>query len=77
MISNFIRLTNFPFDFKENKNFVKDMVNVAAGIVWQTALAAGPIYLVVKDFVGLGLAVMCIVVGTIILKKNWYNKLED
>ena len=64
-------------DFKENKNFVKDMVNVAAGIVWQTALVAGPIYLVVKDFVGLGLAVMCIVVGTIILKKNWYNKLED
>ena len=64
-------------DFKENKNFVKDMVNVTAGIVWQTALVAGPIYLVVKDFVGLGLAVMCIVVGTIILKKNWYNKLED
>ena len=64
-------------DFKENKNFVKDMVNVAAGIVWQTALVAGPIYLVVKDFVGLGLAIMCIVVGTIILKKNWYNKLED
>ena len=53
------------------------MVNVAAGIVWQTALVAGPIYLVVKDFVGLGLAIMCIVVGTIILKKNWYNKLED
>lgn len=64
-------------DFKENKNFVKDMVNVAAGIVWQTALVAAPIYLVVKDFSGLGLALMCIVVGSIILKRNWYNKLED
>lgn len=63
-------------DFQKNKAFGRDMTNVAVGIVWQTALVAAPIYLVVKQFNYLAIALMIVGVGTIILKKNWYDKLE-
>lgn len=64
-------------DFKKNTAFGRDMVNVAVGIVWQTALVAAPIYLVLKQFNALAIALMLVGVGTVILKKNWYNKLEN
>ena len=63
--------------FKKNTAFGRDMVNVATGIVWQTALVAAPIYLVVKQFNSFAIALMIVGVGTVILKKNWYDKLED
>jgi hypothetical protein len=52
------------------------MFNVAVGIIWQTALVAAPIYLVVKRFNGLAVALMIVGVSSFILKKNWYDKLE-
>lgn len=64
-------------DFKKNAAFGRDMVNVATGIIWQTALVAAPIYLVVKQYSSLAIALMIVGVGTVILKKNWYDKLED
>jgi len=63
-------------DFQQNKSFGRDMINVATGIIWQTALVAAPIYLVVKQFNSLAIALMIVGAGTIILKKNWYDKLE-
>ena len=64
-------------EFKQNTAFGRDMLNVAVGIVWQTALVAAPIYLVVKQFWGLAVAAIIVGIGTVILKKNWYDKLED
>ena len=64
-------------EFKQNTAFGRDMLNVAVGIVWQTALVAAPIYLVVKQFWGLAIAAIIVGIGTVILKKNWYDKLED
>lgn len=64
-------------EFRNEKTFGKDMVNVVTGIVWQTALVAAPIYLVLKQFTSMGIALGLIVVGSVILKTNWYNKLED
>lgn len=64
-------------DFKKNTGFGRDMLNVAVGIVWQTALVAAPIYMVVKQFWTMGIALMLVGIGTVILKKNWYDKLED
>lgn len=63
--------------FKKNTAFGRDMVNVATGIIWQTALVAAPVYLVVKQYSSLAIALMIVGVGTVILKKNWYDKLED
>ena len=60
-----------------NRAFTRDMTNVAVGTVWQTALVAGGIYLVLQDFVALGLCLALVAVGSLILKYNWYDKMED
>lgn len=64
-------------DFQKNKAFGRDMLNVAVGIIWQTALVAAPIYLVVKQFNSMIVALIIVGIGSLILKKNWYDKLED
>jgi len=37
--------------FVKNRNFLRDMNNVFVGIVWQTALVARPIFIVIKKHV--------------------------
>ncbi len=63
--------------FVGNKEFKRDMFNVVIGIIWQTCLVVFPIYLVllktVPFMISLGIAILC----TIILKKNWYDKLPN
>ncbi|ODT55936.1 MAG: sodium:solute symporter [Paludibacter sp. 47-17] len=63
--------------FRKNTAFGRDMLNVAVGILWQTALVAAPIYLVVKQLVPAAIALMLVGVASVVLKKNWYDKLED
>ena len=63
--------------FKPNTNFKRDMVNVAVGIVWQTTLVLIPIYLVIKSFREMWISIAVLVVTSIFLKFNWYNKLEE
>jgi SSS family solute:Na+ symporter len=53
------------------------MVNVAVGIVWQTALTATGIFIVLQDTHRLMYSVALIVISSIVLKFNWYDKLED
>lgn len=60
-----------------NRDFPRDLFNVAVGIVWQTALTAGGIYLVTKDFTRLAVALGVAGVCMIILKFSWYDRLED
>lgn len=62
-------------DFKANNNFGRDMFNVAIGIIWQTALVALPIYLILTDIVPLAITIAITIVTTVILKKNWFDKL--
>ncbi|MCU4677238.1 Na+:solute symporter [Catenovulum sp. 2E275] len=64
-------------DFKVNTNFKSDMVNVTVGIVLQTCLVAAPIFLVIKEWQSLTIAVCLLAGSAIFLKLNWYNKLED
>jgi len=60
-----------------NKNFARDAVNVVVGVVWQTALVAAPIFMVIKHWPEFIVA-MCIAIATsIFLWFNWYKKLED
>jgi len=60
-----------------NKDFGRDMVNVGVGIIWQTAITAAPIFMVIQHwtpfFISLGVIAIC----TFILKFNWYDKMED
>lgn len=60
-----------------NRDWPRDACNVAVGIVWQTALTATGIYLVLQDYGRLGLAAITAVVCMAILKFTWYDRLED
>jgi uncharacterized membrane protein YeaQ/YmgE (transglycosylase-associated protein family) len=60
-----------------NRDFRRDMANVAVGIVWQTALTATGVFLVLEDYRSLVWSVSLVAVGTLILKFNWYDKLQN
>ena len=60
-----------------NRAFKRDMFNVAVGIVWQTALTATGIFLVLRDFRALAISVLLVLVSAVILKVTWYDRLED
>jgi SSS family solute:Na+ symporter len=62
--------------FKPNPDFSKDMTNVAVGIVWQLCLTALPIYLVLREWPWVGGIFAALVVTSVFLKFNWYDKLE-
>ncbi|MFH1195351.1 MAG: sodium:solute symporter family protein [bacterium] len=64
-------------DFKRNKNFKKDMFNVIIGTIWQTSLVALPMYFVFHEFVACLITFLIAIVLSFILKKTWYDKLND
>lgn len=60
-----------------NRDFVRDMSNVAIGIVWQTAQVALGIYIVLRDWSAVSFCVTLILVTSGILKVTWYDRLRD
>ena len=62
--------------FRPNPDFKKDAVNVIVGIVWQLCLTALPIYLVLREWPWAGGIAAVLVVTSVFLKFNWYDKLE-
>jgi hypothetical protein len=62
--------------FIPNNNFGRDMLNVAVGIVWQLTFTIVPIYLVIKQFKAMVVSMVLLVLTSVFLKFNWYNKLE-
>ncbi len=63
--------------FRPNKNFTRDMINVAVGIIWQLTLVLIPIYLLIRSYRNMWISVAVLVATSIFLKKNWYDKLEN
>lgn len=63
--------------FRRNGNFRRDMFNVALGIVAQTCLVAAPIYLVIRDNTSLFVTVVIFASCAGVLKKTWYDRLDD
>jgi len=64
-------------NFKRNTGFRRDMTNIFIGITWQTAIKLLPIYLILVKFYAFGIALALVVLTTWILKKNWYDKIEE
>jgi hypothetical protein len=64
-------------NFRPNKGFARDMVNVAVGIVWQLTFVLMPIYLVIRRFHALAIAAVVAAITSLFLKFNWYDKLEE
>ena len=60
-----------------NGAFGRDMFNVAVGIVWQTALTATGIFLVLRDWRAVGISATLVLATAAILKVTWYDRLED
>jgi Na+/proline symporter len=63
-------------EFKANKNFKNDMVNVVVGAGWQITLMAAPVFLVLREYTSLGICACVLAVTTTILKFNWWDKLD-
>lgn len=64
-------------DFKHNTQFLRDAFNVIIGIAWQMTLVIMPIYLLTYMYKQLLICVIIFIVSSVILKINWYDKLED
>jgi solute:Na+ symporter, SSS family len=62
--------------FKRNTEFRRDAVNVGVGIVWQLCLTIVPIYVVLKQGLPLAVSVGVLLITSVILKYNWYDRLE-
>jgi Na+/proline symporter len=60
-----------------NCDFKRDVFNVVVGIVWQTALTATGIYLVLQEWSKVAFCVGIILLTSAILKFTWYDRLED
>ena len=60
-----------------NRDWPRDSFNVAVGIVWQTSLTAGGIYLVLQNYPRFGLAMVIAVACMAVLKVSWYDRLQD
>ena len=61
--------------FKRNKDFFRDMFNIAVGITWQIALVALPLYVVIREWSRAALAAGIILGTSAILKFTWYDHL--
>ena len=62
--------------FQRNKDFPRDMFNVAVGICWQVTLVALPIYIVIQKYTSATVAAAIVAVTSVILKFTWYDHLR-
>jgi len=62
--------------FERNKDFWRDMFNVAIGIVWQISLVALPCYVVIQEFGAALIALGLIAATSMVLKVTWYDHLR-
>ena len=61
--------------FEPNRDFPRDMFNVAVGMVWQVALVVLPLYFVVREFSRAAITLAVILATSAILKFTWYDHL--
>jgi SSS family solute:Na+ symporter len=64
-------------NFEPNRNFKRDTVNVAIGIIWQLTLVLIPTYLIIRNFRNMWISIAVLIATSIFLKKSWYDKLTD
>ena len=63
--------------FEPNKRFGIDMFNVVIGMIAQTCLTLLPIYIVLWLKTPLFITLAILAIAVIVLKRTWWNKLED
>jgi SSS family solute:Na+ symporter len=63
--------------FRANRNAARDAMNVGFGIAAQMTLVTIPLYMILRDWKGLWISILILVVTCAILKKTWLDRLED
>ncbi|WP_025146486.1 sodium:solute symporter family protein [Pedobacter jeongneungensis] len=63
--------------FRANERFRLDMFNVVLGIIAQLCLTILPMYLILGMNLPLAVAIIILTIISFILKKTWWDKLED
>jgi len=63
--------------FQKNRDFKRDMMNCVVGIVWQMSMVVMPIYLVIREFRSMTIALVVFVITSVLLKVYWYNRIEN
>ncbi len=63
--------------FRRNRDFLRDMFNIAVGMIWQMTLVALPMYIVIWKLRYAALALTIVAVSTVILKFTWYDHLAE
>ena len=63
--------------FEPNRRFKLDMFNVALGIIAQLCMTVLPMYVVLSMHLPLLITVLILTLIILILKKTWWDKLED
>ncbi len=63
--------------FRANKRFALDMFNVALGIIAQCCMTILPMYVVLWLKLPLLITIILLIIIAFILKKTWWDKLED
>jgi Na+/proline symporter len=61
--------------FQRNKDFYRDMFNIVIGTIWQTCFIVLAMFLVTRRFRNFAIALVVLVITSLILKFNWYDKL--
>jgi Na+/proline symporter len=61
--------------FKRNRDFPRDMFNIAIGIIWQVSLVTLPLYVVIQEYQRAAIALSVILGTSAILKFTWYDHL--
>ncbi|MGE5806180.1 MAG: sodium:solute symporter family protein [Ignavibacteria bacterium] len=72
----YLKVIKIDPEFKSNKNFKRDMFNILVGITWQITLMATPVFLVLREYSSLIICVVILIITSLVLKFNWWNKLE-
>ncbi|MEJ8844012.1 sodium:solute symporter family protein [Lacibacter sp. H375] len=63
--------------FEPNRRFKLDMFNVVLGIIGQLCMTVLPMYIVLSMHLPLIITIIIMLLIIFILKKTWWNKLED
>ncbi|MNS30070.1 Sodium/glucose cotransporter [compost metagenome] len=63
--------------FSPNKDFKRDVFNILVGIVWQMSQVVIPIYFILRENYHLAVWAVVFFVTTWLLKKYWYDKLDE
>jgi Na+/proline symporter len=64
-------------NFKKNTDFKRDMFNISVGIVAQTVLVILPMYIVFRQSTPIYISLAILAVSLFLLKKYWWNTLNE